>query len=55
MYGSLPQGAAAMERENEAAEHREALLDEALEETFPASDPVSLARGRAPQEPPARD
>ena len=43
-----------MERENEAAEHREALLDEALEETFPASDPVSLAR-RTPQEPLARD
>lgn len=30
-------------------EHREECLDEALEETFPASDPV------APQVPPKRD
>ncbi|UYY58058.1 hypothetical protein [Sphingomonas sp. S2-65] len=26
-----------------AASHREALLDEALDETFPASDPISLS------------
>jgi hypothetical protein len=26
----------------EAAEHLEALLDEALKETFPASDPVAV-------------
>ncbi|MGA0601036.1 hypothetical protein ACO2Q3_10075 [Caulobacter sp. KR2-114] len=27
---------------NDAAEHEEDLLDEALEESFPASDPVSI-------------
>jgi hypothetical protein len=29
-----------------STEHREELLDEALEESFPASDPPSPARGR---------
>ena len=33
--------------------HLEALLDEALEETFPASDPVALAQRRPPAEAPA--
>ena len=28
----------------ECREHREALLDEALDESFPASDPPSMAR-----------
>ena len=29
-----------------AAEHQEALLDEALDDTFPASDPVSMVQPR---------
>jgi hypothetical protein len=31
-------------RERERARHQNALLDEGLKETFPASDPVSVAR-----------
>lgn len=29
--------------------HREEMLDEALEETFPASDPISVADPRSPR------
>ena len=32
------------ERERDAEDRQEALLDEGLEETFPASDPVSAKR-----------
>ena len=31
-------------------EHREALLDAALEDSFPASDPPSMAQPHDPQE-----
>ncbi len=31
-------------RNGERAEHQNALLDEGLKETFPASDPVSVVR-----------
>ena len=45
----LPPVAAIVARSGVAGRHREAkrqdeLLDEALKETFPASDPVSVAR-----------
>ena len=36
--------AAAEQKRADCREHREDLLDEALEETFPASDPPSIAR-----------
>ena len=39
----------AAKRDRECREHREELLDEALEETFPASDPPSIAQ------PPGKD
>jgi hypothetical protein len=43
---SLPEGAkhdqmAARQRDTNAEDRQEALLDEALEETFPGSDPIS--------------
>lgn len=31
------------------ADHEQALLDEALEESFPASDPISPSTGRQPE------
>ena len=34
------------EKQAEARTHQDALLDEALKETFPASDPVSVAQVR---------
>ena len=37
-----------MTAEPEPTTHQEALLDEALEDAFPASDPVSMAQ-REPQ------
>jgi hypothetical protein len=40
------------------AEHEEELLDEAVEESFPASDPISPfmpARGAVPAEQPLKD
>ena len=33
---------------DKARKHQDALLDEALKETFPASDPISIAHVRKP-------
>jgi hypothetical protein len=35
--------------------HREALLDEALDQSFPASDPPSMTRPRGIMRPPTED
>ena len=35
--------------EASASQHESDLLDEALEETFPASDPVAIDVGRVPE------
>jgi hypothetical protein len=35
----------------ERSEHVEELLDEALAETFPASDPIAVSPPRAPRDP----
>lgn len=43
-----PTPSAESEKEAEARKHQEVLLDEALKETFPASDPVSIAQVRKP-------
>lgn len=36
-----PEEAARADQRDEAEDHQEALVDEGVEETFPASDPVS--------------
>ena len=36
-----PEEAARADQRDEAEDHQEALIDEGVEETFPASDPVS--------------
>ncbi|MBR0647434.1 hypothetical protein [Plastoroseomonas hellenica] len=43
--GKPRDGAAAKQRQDEK-QHQEDMLDEALEETFPASDPISPATPR---------
>jgi hypothetical protein len=41
-------GAGPPKPDRDCIEHREALLDEALEESFPASDPPSIAKPVCP-------
>lgn len=38
-----PQDSGSAKRRQEEKQHQEEILDEALEETFPASDPISPA------------
>jgi hypothetical protein len=47
MSGKKPAGAP---KKDKHREHREELLDEALDESFPASDPPSITRPHPPED-----
>jgi hypothetical protein len=50
MSGKKPPRAPKKDSKDKRREHREDLLDEALDETFPASDPPAITRPHPPEE-----